>query len=143
MYYRSVIGIGLVWFSLDWMTKQWATNNLFQQITLVNDWFYLALHHNQGIAFGIPLSSLLQIIISVILISFLTYWFFITEKKSFLNQAVFGIILGGALGNLMDRLLHRYVVDFIVLKPFPVFNLADLGITVGLLFLALMSFRAP
>ena len=112
-----------------------------QRITLIGDWFYLSPHRNRGIAFGIPLPTLLQITISVILIGLLVYWLLMTEKKSFLNQAVFGIILGGALGNLVDRLLHRYVVDFIVLKPFPVFNIADIGITLGLIVLAWMSFR--
>ncbi len=45
------------------------------------------------------------------------------------------------MGNLVDRLTHRYVVDFIVLKPFPVFNLADMGITLGLIWLAWMSLK--
>ena len=50
-----------------------------------------------------------------------------------------GIILGGALGNLYERVVYGEVVDFIALGPIPLFNLADAGITVGLIGLVLME----
>jgi signal peptidase II len=59
-------------------------------------------------------------------------------KGGYLKPALFGMVIGGALGNLVDRVSQGYVADFIVLKPFPVFNVADIGITVGLSLLFLL-----
>ncbi len=57
----------------------------------------------------------------------------------------FGLILAGALGNGIDRFIYGYVIDFIELKfiRFPVFNLADIAINVGLFFLFLMIWQSP
>lgn len=163
MGYRSIILIGVIWFILDRVSKLWAASPNFRPIVWVEKIFYLNLHHNQGIAFGLQMPFWLQVIISILLIGFLIYLLLnpynlipayparpsesferanrLNPKKIFIMPFVFGIILGGAFGNFFDRLSHGFVVDFIVLKPFPVFNLADVGITVGLVFLVVMSFK--
>lgn len=94
-------------------------------------------------AFGIKLGYALQIIISIIVILLLIYYgtkFMCTSKKyPMLNQFLLGIVVGGGVGNLINRLQLGYVVDFIVLKPLPVFNIADIGITIGLFTLFIIS----
>ena len=130
MRYRSVILVGLLWLFLDLMTK---------------DWMKEIGHKNTGIAFSVPVPLGLQIAISIGLIVFLLY-LFIRQKKEFtchpplLNSFVFGIILGGACGNLVSRMMNGYVIDFIKLGPIPLFNIADLGITVGITLLILVNF---
>ena len=57
------------------------------------------------------------------------------QKGAFFETLLLGVVIGGGLGNLADRLVNGYVIDFIVLGPIPVFNVADIGITVGLVLL--------
>ncbi len=61
-------------------------------------------------------------------------------RESVLAQVGFGLVAGGALGNVIDRIVHGYVVDFISVPYFYIFNLADAFITVGLALVALASF---
>lgn len=87
----------------------------------------------------------LQILATVIILAALLHigfkQLFKIKKNAFLNQLLLGIIIGGALGNLTNKLTLGYVVDFIALKPFPVFNIADAGITIGLITLFLLNLK--
>jgi signal peptidase II len=72
-------------------------------------------------------------------------WFVLRSvtRESNLAQIGFGFVAGGALGNVIDRITHGYVIDFIAVPHFYVFNLADASITLGLALLALESFVRP
>jgi len=133
--YNILIGTGIFWFLLDALTKGWVSGTHFKPIILIKDIFYFTAHKNTGIAFGIPVPQWIQIIGSIGILIFLTHFAITHIKKLFLNQVLFGIILGGGVGNLVNRVYAGYVTDFIVLRPFPVFNLADVGITVGIIIL--------
>lgn len=61
------------------------------------------------------------------------------KRNAFLNQVLLGIITGGAVGNLINRIHLGYVIDYISIPPFPVFNLADTGITVGLIMIYIIN----
>ncbi|MBI5422170.1 signal peptidase II [Candidatus Peregrinibacteria bacterium] len=143
--YWLLIGSAIAWFGIDWGTKLWASAADLGKVVIWDNMLYLTLHHNQGIAFGIRFGYWPQIVISFIVLSLLVYMAFLQwegeTRNAFLKQALFGIIVGGALGNLSDRIRLGYVVDFIYLKPFPVFNLADMGITLGLLTLIVLNFK--
>ena len=86
---------------------------------------------NTGIVFGFFKGmNLIFIFTSLIIICFVIYFY--REKKLRLG---FNFILAGAFGNLIDRIFRGYVVDFIDLKIWPVFNLADAFIVIGVLLL--------
>lgn len=140
MGYRREIIIGTLWLIADLWTKAWAQQILTTPRILIPGWLSLTLQKNSGIAFGIPIPTTLAIIASILLIGGLLY-LNRSYKNRFLIQPIFGIILGGAVGNLINRLTLGYVVDWIALWPIPTFNLADMGITLGLISLALMSFQ--
>ena len=136
-YYITLIIIADIWFWLDFATKYWAENQALLPWGNPQGWFYLSqVTYNSGIAFGLPVGRWVQITATVLIIGFLLYmghdWLKKTQKW-FLQAVIFGVVIGGALGNFWERVSQGYVVDFIVLKPFPNFNLADVGITVGLL----------
>ena len=61
--------------------------------------------------------------------------------KTILFDAAVGLITGGAAGNILDRFLYGYVVDFIDIRVWPVFNIADCAITVGVVILAAQVLR--
>ena len=135
--------VGVVYLVLDLFSKAWATGNAYEPIVFIKDFFYLASHQtNSGIAFGIPLPTFIQIagslMILVLLFSFGRDQIFGAKTGGLTKPVLFGMVIGGALGNLVDRITQGYVADFIVLKPFPVFNVADVGITVGLSLLFLL-----
>jgi signal peptidase II len=100
---------------------------------------------NTGIAFGLWAGGnggkqIFFIVFSLVAIVFIFYYFWRT-LPSFLNNLACGLVLGGALGNLTDRLLYGNVIDFIDCHwrhyHWPAFNVADSAVTIGMFLLAL------
>lgn len=101
-----------------------------------NPLFSIIWYKNTGIAFSIPLPE--TIILPLIAIFLLCGGLFLRKEIDLTRPVVLtalGLILGGALGNLLDRIRFGYVVDFISVWIFPVWNLADAAITIGILML--------
>ena len=94
-------------------------------------WTYVQNTHGAFGMFGN--SPLLLIVLAVIVLAVFTYAFRDAVRRSKLVRVAFGMIVGGAAGNIVDRLQHQYVVDFIDFKTIwpNVFNVADACITVG------------
>ncbi len=89
--------------------------------------------HNRGVAFGLFVNGgVLLVIVGVAAVSALLI-FFVTHSRRPLVWLPTGLLLGGAAGNLIDRLDRGYVTDFIDLPLWPAFNLADMCITFGVL----------
>jgi signal peptidase II len=89
--------------------------------------------HNRGVAFGLFVNGgVLLVIVGVAAVSALLI-FFATHSRRPLVWLPTGLLLGGAAGNLIDRLDQGYVTDFIDLPLWPAFNLADMCITFGVL----------
>jgi len=138
-----LVGTLALWLGLDLWTKTIAAKGIMNKVVFIDRYFYLTLHHNEGIAFGIHFGVWTQIIVSIALISILIYLacLELLISKNYWIQAPIGIVLGGALGNLSNRIYLGYVIDFIYLWPIPVFNVADVGITLGLITLCFLSLR--
>lgn len=86
---------------------------------------------NTGAAFGILKDhTILLIFLSIMIIGFLIYYIDKIEEKDYI---AYGLILGGAFGNLIDRIFLNYVRDFISIWVWPVFNIADAAISIGLI----------
>lgn len=128
-----ILVIVLATLFLDQLSKFLVLKNLSvdQSIPLIKNVFYISLVYNRGAAFGIfknYLFLLIGISASAIILIFLTL------KERGLNRLYrisLGLILAGALGNLIDRLSYGYVIDFLDFRVWPVFNAADSAITVG------------
>jgi len=104
-------------------------------------WKYLnvTLVKNTGTAFGLfEGSNILFTILALITIAVITIIFFKTRKRSFSFRLSLIFILSGALSNLIDRLRFGYVIDYIDLKFWPVFNIADSAVTTGIILLMLI-----
>ena len=89
---------------------------------------------NRGAAFGIGQGfGLVSVGIAVAVVGFSSWYLARAEKISKLEVVGLGLVLGGAVGNAVDRVLHGFVTDFIATTfiDFPVFNIADIGIVVG------------
>jgi len=129
-------------FVLDFVTKNYAVNNLIINHSLpINNYLNFTLVFNYGAAFSFLSDAggwqrWLFIILSLIVIIIITF-FIIFDKKS--EYIAFSFILGGALGNLYDRIVLGYVIDFIEIHYdnfyWPIFNIADISISIGIILL--------
>ena len=122
----------------DRATKLWAMRDLrFGGSVPVLPFFELSYVENTGAAFGLGHGANgLFIAISVALIAVLVRLLRLWPKDDLWLQGGGLLVLAGALGNLYDRLFYRYVVDFLYVHHWPVFNVADSCITVGACLLA-------
>lgn len=116
---------------LDQLSK-WAATTHLQEVLGLLPFLELIYHENIGIAFSIPITGLPLIVLTFVLIiggMILVHRHLPTHKIAY--QISIGLILGGAIGNAIDRVRLGYVVDFISVGSFPVFNIADSAITLG------------
>jgi signal peptidase II len=125
-------------FALDQLTKGWVRDNLIIGASRPRDGFFRITHtYNTGSAFGLfPDQSTLLMIASVVAIGVLVMFYRSNGLPGPWVRLSMGLILGGATGNLADRITLGHVTDFIDVGPWPVFNLADSSIMVGLAFMA-------
>lgn len=127
--------------AIDLSTKAWASAQLDRPIQIAGS-LSLRLHHNPGVAFGLgrslPSGILLTVTAALCLALVWAGW-----TGALHPPVAVGLVLGGAVGNLLDRLTGGSVVDMIYLTWWPTFNLADVAICSGLVLLLLASLRAP
>ena len=127
----------------DQLSKLWIRSSLAIGESLFEVGFFrLTRVHNSGAAFGLfqGQSFLLTIIASVGVAALLLYAFLFHHKFPFLENRLgklaLGLVLGGTVGNLIDRIYLGYVTDFIDFNFWPAFNIADSAIVVGIIILA-------
>ena len=137
--YRDKILLGTVIgaFALDQVSKRIITSWLELGESWPSEGFLrITYGTNSGTAFGLfPNHTTLLIFVSLVAIGFLFYFYRAHALPSLLLRFAIGLQLGGAFGNLVDRILNGKVVDFIDVGPWPIFNLADSSIVVGIFIL--------
>ena len=129
-----IIPIASLVFILDRLTKILALNALSgdREIRVLPGAFHLTLVLNKGAAFGLFSRMTPALILFAVISIFCIIAYLGKKRVSDIFQAIcLAMILGGALGNLTDRLFYGYVIDFIDLRVWPVFNIADSFITIG------------
>ena len=133
---------------LDRITKIFFAGllGLGESLPVIPHVFHATLVHNTGIAFGFfrdqGIVFIIIPVIAVVLLVFNVYYY--RQNNEVLNRRyviAFSLILGGAMGNLFDRIAYGYVVDFIDFRVWPVFNIADSAITIGAVIIAWQCFQ--
>ena len=135
----TIIGIFVCIFIvfLDQITKSWAKNSIPFNTNYV--FFSLTLSFNYGISFGIlnkpDQQQIILIIIAICIIFSLIFSLIKMQNKSTLLIIAFSFIIGGAISNVIDRLVYGAVIDFLDFHYgkyfFPIFNIADIAICCG------------
>ncbi len=130
----------------DQLTKYWAKQYLepVGQIPLIGDWLKFTFAENTGIAFGIELGGQVVVtVLSILATIGISIYLYSLRRNNIYYKLAFACILGGAIGNLIDRALYGKVVDFIYfdlyrgyigsyyLALWPIFNIADVAISTG------------
>ncbi len=121
---------------LDQLTKRLVASmmELGQSVTLINNFLYLTYVRNPGAAFGMfPYQTAFFIAITLVVAVLILYYYrYLSEDHRWMRLGL-SLQLGGALGNLIDRVTVAYVIDFINFTAWPpVFNLADTAIVLGI-----------
>ena len=120
-------------FIVDRLTKFWVSHSLALGQQLWPSWpVHIYYTENSGAAFSIlPSANWLFLGVAVLVVVAIAWRWRLLAVESWWVQAGVGLLLGGAVANALDRVTQGYVVDFIQLPHWPVFNVADSGITVG------------
>lgn len=152
--YRLGFAVAVIVLILDQLAKWVVTyplglNQIGDQLVLLPI-FNFTYIQNQGISLGMlnatnPVGRWMLVLVTSAIAVGVAVW--IGREKSRIDQAALGMVLGGALGNILDRILHGYVVDFLdlhfgTIRPFLVFNVGDAAISIAVVILLLRAFLA-
>ncbi len=142
----ALYGVAAAVLIFDQLSK-WCALRLLEtggSIPVVPHIFHLSLVHNTGIAFGLfqghPGLWTAAITVSLAVLLYAGKFLF---HQTYSKRLAYGFVLGGAAGNWVDRIRVQHVIDFLDFRIWPVFNLADSFITVGVILLIWFSLRAP
>jgi signal peptidase II len=138
MYRYYLLAIFVI--AIDQFTKYLVVKNmeLYEKIPIIEGFFNLTSHRNSGAAWGILEGKMgFFYVITIIVIIGIIYYLHKYGKDNMLFASALSLILGGAIGNFIDRLFHQEVVDFfdftIFGYEFPIFNIADSALTIGVI----------
>ncbi|SDB87800.1 signal peptidase II Aspartic peptidase. MEROPS family A08 [Pelagirhabdus alkalitolerans] len=145
MYYYL---LAIIIIALDQMTKRWVVVNmeLRESIPVIEDIFYITSHRNPGAAWGILQDQMYFFyIVTIIVIGVIVYYMTKYAKENMWIGIGLGLVLGGAIGNFIDRLIYQEVVDFLNVYigtyNYPIFNVADSALVVGVIILAILTIK--
>jgi len=141
----AIIILIAIFFITDRYLKSLALNLAMSgPISIIDHVFSFSFTPNYFIAFSLPLSgSFLNILILALIAALIYVIFYLILKKSNekLSIVLLTIILFGAISNILDRLIYGYVIDYLELRYFTVFNLADIMISGGALLIVLKGLK--
>lgn len=144
---KKVYIIALISLIIEQIVKILVSNYLIlgQTTKIINNFFYLTYVQNTGAAFSILIGY--RYILIIITLIFLYYLYKYTKKQTNPNKLAilsYGLLLGGIIGNLIDRIIYGYVIDYLDFMifnyNFPIFNLADTFIVIGCIILVINSY---
>jgi len=130
---------------IDRLSKIWTIKTLREgnDVVIIKDIFSLSYLENRGAAWGIFQGKTnFLLIVSIVIIVGMIYFIFKYRPKNMLMRVSLSFIIGGAVGNMYDRMFNKYVVDFIYfhykdIYSFPTFNVADMSVVLGTILLAI------
>src|SRR3989338_1808323 len=142
--YAVIIPIGLLIVILDQLTKYIIKHNfrLNESIPIIKNILHLTYITNTGSAFGLfkGLNWFFVLFSVIVIIAIFYYLKKIVKSKKLLQFAV-GLLLGGTIGNLIDRIAYGAVVDFIDFRVWPVFNIADSAVTISVILMVVLLWK--
>lgn len=144
---RRIFVISFIILLIDVVSKRLVMNYMFpdMSMSIIDNFFNITYVKNTGVAFSLLDGNVGFIIFMTVIIMLVMVRYIKDSNKSFGEEIGYGLVIGGAIGNLFDRFYYGYVIDFLDFKifgyDFPIFNLADTFIVIGVLILVIESFR--
>lgn len=139
--------IALIVFLVDQGTKYWIATGMTigEQIPVIGNFFLITSHRNRGAAFGILQDQrwFFIVVTTVVVLGIIWYLLKIKNQPNKMLPVALSLVLGGAIGNFLDRAVSGEVVDFLMFNfgsyTFPIFNVADSCIVIGVALIILDS----
>lgn len=145
---KNILTFGTVFTLIDQIVKIVISSKMIvnQTFIVIKNFFSILLVHNTGAAFSILSNSrILLIVIGLIALIGLIFYIKKLEKIDSVDIYAYSLLLGGIVGNLIDRIVHGYVIDYLSFKfgnyYFPIFNFADICIVVSILILLIKMIK--
>ena len=139
-----IFSAALIVIFLDQLTKFFIKQNfqLNESIPIIKNAFHLTYTTNTGSAFGLFKGfNLFFVLFSIAVIIVIFYYLKKIVKNQKLMQFSIGLLLGGTIGNLIDRIAYGSVIDFIDFRVWPVFNVADSAVTISIILLIILLWK--
>ena len=133
-------------FVADRVTKNLVSSDVpyGTEFPVVDHLVWITNIHNSGAAFGLAPALALVFLVASLVVAVALVVYVATHRNDFVADALLGLILGGTIGNGFDRVMYGTVTDFISLHWFPVFNVADSAVSVGVVLFAVgYAIRKP
>ena len=138
----------VIFLVIDIVSKLVVSNlmNVYDSIVVVSDFFNITYVRNTGAAWSLFAGrTWLLIIVSLLIISFIIFYIYKNKPKNKFEMVGYSLVLGGAIGNFIDRIVYGYVIDFLDFNIFgydyPIFNIADTFIVIGVIILCICTWR--
>lgn len=129
---KKFFGISFIIFFIDRISKILVQNFISDKVYVIKDFFYLIYTRNIGAAFSMLEGKQIIFVLIGIIASIII---FLYVRKNNIKNIGYPLLLGGILGNVLDRVIYGYVIDFIGFEIFnksmPIFNIADTAIVIG------------
>ncbi len=121
--------------------------NFNDELAIIKNFFTINLVGNSGAAFSIlKNATLFLILVSIIAINVIYFLFIYNKQINKKEQLLYGALIGGIIGNLVDRVFYGYVIDYLSFElfkyNFPIFNLADIFIVISVIIILWLSIRS-
>ena len=143
---KKIIIVAVICILIDFISKIIVINNLELDtgITIIPNFFSISYIRNTGAAWGIfSNGTLLLAVLSIVFLIFAFKYIYDLKSVSKLSMISYGMLIGGIIGNLIDRVFRNYVIDFLSFNifgyHFPVFNIADCFIVVSIILIVIES----
>ena len=143
---KKIIIVAVICILIDFISKIIVINNLELDtgITIIPNFFSISYIRNTGAAWGIfSNGTLLLAVLSIVFLIFAFKYIYDLKSVSKLSMISYGMLIGGIIGNLIDRVFRNYVIDFLSFNifgyHFPVFNIADCFIVVSIFLIVIES----
>lgn len=144
---KKVYILSIIFLLIDIFTKQLVKNtlNLYDSIPIIPNFFSITYVINDGAAFSILKGELWLFIILGFVLLFFIFYYLQKEKLNIYKTIYYSLLIAGVLGNLLDRMLYRGVIDFLDFTIFsynaPIFNLADTFIVISVILIVFESLK--
>lgn len=145
---KKIIGVSCIFLAVDQLIKNILILNMdyYSIIKIIPNFFNIYLIPNNGAAFNIFQGNRLFLILITIVFLNLIYFVFIKNQKlNKINIWVTGLLIGGILGNLVDRIFHGFVIDYISFSfgkySWPIFNFADTCIILSIIMILIITIK--